>query len=102
MKTLSVTPRPWYRWKAEYLRFLHVLLVRGVTLTSLLIKKRQSWALVLSILFDRMIKKRVDLPITVTYSVALSRYSHGVYHFWSTSFFYIRLLKPLLHYLKIC
>jgi hypothetical protein len=43
MKTLSVTPRPWYRWKAEDLSFLHVLLVWGVTLTSLLIKKCQSW-----------------------------------------------------------
>jgi hypothetical protein len=46
MKTLSVTPRPWYCWKAEDLSFLRVLLVRGVTLTSLLIKKRQNWALV--------------------------------------------------------
>jgi len=42
MTTLSATPRPWYRWKAENLSFLHVLLVWGVTLTSLLVKKRQS------------------------------------------------------------
>jgi len=47
MKTLSTTPRPWYHWKAEDLSFLHVLLVLGVTLTILLIKKRQSWAFVL-------------------------------------------------------
>jgi hypothetical protein len=43
MKTLSATPRPYDRWKAENLSFLHVLLVWGVTVTSLLIKKRQSW-----------------------------------------------------------
>ena len=47
MKTLSATPRPWYRWKAEDLSFLYVLLVWGVALTSLIIKKRQSWAFVL-------------------------------------------------------
>jgi hypothetical protein len=42
-----MTPRPWYHWKAEDLSFINVLLVRGVTVTSLFIKKRQSWALVL-------------------------------------------------------
>jgi hypothetical protein len=51
MNTLSATPRPWYRWKAEDLSFLHVLLVWGVTVTSLLIKKRQSWAFVLRYYF---------------------------------------------------
>jgi hypothetical protein len=32
--------------------------------------------------------------------VALSRYSHGFYHFWSIVplFLHFRLLKPLLHY----
>jgi hypothetical protein len=40
-------PQTLYRWKAENLSFLNELLGRGVTLTSLLIKKRQSWALVL-------------------------------------------------------
>ena len=40
-------PRPWYCWKAENLSFLRVLLVRGVTSASFLIKKRQSWAFVL-------------------------------------------------------
>ena len=45
MKTLSATPRPWYRWKAEMLNFLHVSLVWGVTSTSLLNKKRQSWTI---------------------------------------------------------
>jgi hypothetical protein len=45
MKTLSTTPKPWYRWKTEDLSFFNVLFVRGVTLTSLLIEKRQSWAL---------------------------------------------------------
>ncbi len=34
MKTLSVTPRPLYRWKAEDLSFFYVLLVWGVKLTS--------------------------------------------------------------------
>ena len=47
MKTLSAAPRFWYRWKAEDLRFLHVLLVLGVTLTILLTKKRQNGAFVL-------------------------------------------------------
>ena len=45
MKTLSATPRPYDRWKAEDLSFLHVLLVWWVALTSLLIKKRQSWTI---------------------------------------------------------
>ncbi len=44
-KTLSETPRPLYRWKAEVLSFLHVLLVRGVNLASLLNKRRQSWTI---------------------------------------------------------
>jgi hypothetical protein len=57
MKTLSATPRPWHRWKAEDLSFLNVLLARGVTLTSLLIKKHQSWALVLRYFFDGIVKK---------------------------------------------
>ncbi len=34
MKTLSATPRPLYRWKAEDLSFLYVLLVWGVKLVS--------------------------------------------------------------------
>jgi hypothetical protein len=34
MKTLSPTPRPLYRWKAENLSFLYVLLVWGVKLVS--------------------------------------------------------------------
>jgi hypothetical protein len=34
MKTLSVTSRPLYRWKAEDLSFLYVLLVWGVKLVS--------------------------------------------------------------------
>jgi hypothetical protein len=34
-------PQPYNRWKAENLSFLHVLLVWGITLTSLLIKKHQ-------------------------------------------------------------
>ncbi len=47
--------------------------------------------------FTRFFAQPVRLP------QALSRYTHGFYHFWSTSFFIIiRLLKPLLHYLKIC
>jgi hypothetical protein len=35
-KTLFATPRPLYHWKAETLSFLHVLLVLGVNLGSLL------------------------------------------------------------------
>ena len=42
MKTLFATPSSWYHWKAETLSFLHVLLVWGVTMTILLIKKRQT------------------------------------------------------------
>ncbi len=34
MKTLSMTPRPLYCWKAEDLSFLYVLLVWGVKLVS--------------------------------------------------------------------
>ncbi len=34
MKTLSVTPRPLYCWKAEDLSFLYVLLGWGVKLVS--------------------------------------------------------------------
>ncbi len=45
MKTLSTIPRPYNRWKAEDLSFLHVLLVWWVALTSVLIKKRQSWTI---------------------------------------------------------
>ena len=45
MKTLFATPRPYNRWKAEDLSFLYVLLVWWVALTSLLIKKRQSWTI---------------------------------------------------------
>jgi hypothetical protein len=48
---MSTTPRPWYRWKAEALSLLYVLLVWGVALTSLLIKKLQSLAFVLMYYF---------------------------------------------------
>ncbi len=41
-KTLSANPPPLYCWKAETLSFLHVLLVWGVKLTSLLTKMCQS------------------------------------------------------------
>ncbi len=41
-KTLFTTPQPLYHWKAETLSFLHVLLVWGVKLTSLLTKMCQS------------------------------------------------------------
>jgi hypothetical protein len=51
MKTLSETPQPLYCWKAENLSFLHVVLVWGGTMISLLIKKRQSLALVLRYAF---------------------------------------------------
>jgi hypothetical protein len=67
MKTLSATPRPWYHWKAEDLSFFNELLIRGVTLTSLLIKKRQSWALV-GILFDGIVKK-IDKEIVLVCSL---------------------------------
>ena len=47
MKTLSMTPRPYDRWKAETLSFLHVLLVLGVKVTSLLTITRQNYGIVL-------------------------------------------------------
>ncbi len=50
-KTLSTTPRPLYRWKAEIISFLRVLLVWGVKLTSLLNKMCQSWGYVLKYAF---------------------------------------------------
>ena len=45
MKTKSTTPRPYDRWKAETLSFLHVLLVLGVKLTSLLTTMRQNYGI---------------------------------------------------------
>jgi hypothetical protein len=45
MKTLSATPGPYNRQKAETLSFLCVLLVLGVKLTSLLNKTRQSYGI---------------------------------------------------------
>ncbi len=51
-KTLSETPRPLYHWKAEVLSFLHVLLVWGVNLASLLNKRRQSWTIHLKQMVD--------------------------------------------------
>ena len=44
-------PQTLVPWKAEALSFLYVLLVWGVALTSLLIKKRQSLAFVLRYYF---------------------------------------------------
>jgi hypothetical protein len=44
-------PQTLDRWKAEALSFLYVLLVWGVVLTSLLIKKRQSLPFVLRYYF---------------------------------------------------
>ncbi len=44
-------------------------------------------AWVVSIMADMVNNRWVILPITVTYSIALSWYSHEFYHFWSTSFF---------------
>ena len=46
MKTLSMTTRPYDHWKAETLSFLHVLLVLGVKLTSLLTTMRQNYDIV--------------------------------------------------------
>ena len=45
----------------HYLSFLHVLLVRGVTSTGLLIKKRQSLAFVLGILLMESSKDRKEV-----------------------------------------
>ena len=47
MMTLSATPRPLYHMKAETVSFLHVSLVLGSKLTSLLIKRGQSLGFVL-------------------------------------------------------
>jgi hypothetical protein len=46
-------PQPLYCWKAEIVSFLHVLLVLGVKLTSLLNKMCQSWGYVLKYAFWR-------------------------------------------------
>ena len=59
IKTLSATPIPWYRWKAETLSFLHVLLVYGNILTILLIKKRQNGAFVMRYYFWRN-RQKID------------------------------------------
>jgi hypothetical protein len=91
MKTLSATPRPYDRWKAEDLSFLHVLLVWWVALTGLLIKKRQSWALAsveVSILFDGIVKKnmpgklffvfaKIRVPLVCTY-VYCTKWSRNI------------------------
>ena len=45
MKTLSMTPRPYDRWEAETLSFLHVLLVLGVNMGSLLTETRQIYSI---------------------------------------------------------
>ena len=45
MNTLSATPRPYNHWKAETLSFLHVLLVLGVKLTSLLTTTCQNYGI---------------------------------------------------------
>ncbi len=63
MKTLSATPRPYDSWKAETLSFLHVLLVWGVTLTSLLNKRRQRWTIHLKQMVDG-ISERADKEIS--------------------------------------
>jgi hypothetical protein len=57
MKTLSATPRPLYRWKAEILRFLYVSLVWGVKVTSLLTTFAQSYCFVLEYSFFANVKK---------------------------------------------
>ncbi len=54
------------RWKAESLSFLHVLLVWGVALTSLLIKTRQSSGCDLIVLIPRVVNSsvlRVTAPV---------------------------------------
>ena len=45
MKTPSVTPRSYDRWEAETLSFLHVLLVLGVNMGSLLTETRQIYSI---------------------------------------------------------
>ncbi len=49
---LCLRPPDPYRWKAEVLSFLHVLLVWGVNLASLLNKRRQSWTIHLKLTVD--------------------------------------------------
>jgi len=44
--TLSTTPRPLYRRKAETVSFLYVSLVLGVSMSSLLSKRRQNYGIV--------------------------------------------------------
>ena len=61
MKTLSATPRPYDRWKAETLSFLHVLLVWVVKLASLLNKMRQSWTIHQKPSDKEIGEKRIDI-----------------------------------------
>ena len=56
MKTLSETLRPYNRWKAESLSFLHVLLVWGVVPASLLIKMHQRSGCDLIVLIFAIVK----------------------------------------------
>jgi hypothetical protein len=60
-----ICPRPPdpYHWKAEDLSFLHVLLVWGVNLASLLKKERQSWTIHLKQTVDG-ISGRADKEIS--------------------------------------
>ena len=55
----------WYLWKFEDHSFLHVLLVWGVTLTNLLIKKHQSWAFVLRYYFLRNHQKKIRTMVAI-------------------------------------
>ena len=55
MKTLTATPRPYDRWKAETLSFLHLLLVLGVKLTSLLATVHQNYGIILKGTYFRKI-----------------------------------------------
>jgi hypothetical protein len=56
-KTLSLTPRPKYHWKAEDLSFLYVLLVWGVKLASMLNKRYQSSLLCVDVKIFRGMNK---------------------------------------------
>jgi hypothetical protein len=49
---LCLSPPDPHHWKAEVLSFLHVLLVWGVNLVSLLNKRRQSWTIHLKQMVD--------------------------------------------------
>ena len=74
MKTLSANLRPYNRWKAETLSFLHVLFVLGVKTTSLLNKTRQSYGIRFKGAFFRKIKNSPIKRYRIRFDGATEQY----------------------------